>query len=330
MSGATALRIASLIEGALFGILSLVPLSKDYTGDDSQVRIGVALGGYETGGDAPFIAAFNEETNFIGYYDGNEKIKQGSFLDIGIDQHCFFGCKRGQQAAYLQLHANNDAICVAYIGQTWANGMKRGWLGDMGKMCGMPFYYSEINLQIAGGGTHTPYCTWFDRDHSSPTFNVGAIQLHMSSFSQMGDYALPPEETLCRSPATITHYDAGREVPIPNFWNTNAKSKRNLDSSEKTLRPRSSSSFNGTLIASRFPQHNATDLCAARESSGPDFVSFNEGVFCDMTNKIAWPLCGEAITNNCFDWNTHSLVRERSRKREMSYSNVVVWKPGGQ
>ncbi|KAH0565860.1 hypothetical protein GP486_000738 [Trichoglossum hirsutum] len=325
--------IAGLINGLAFGILSVLPkMTPDKVdGVDSKVRIAVGLAS-QMGGDSPYIAAFNEMTQFVGYYDPSGKIETGGFSDFNINQHCD-KCRKGQQATYLQIFAGDDAICVAYIGQTWADGTKLGWLGDMGKVCGMPNYYSNIQVEMADGGSHVPYCTWFDRDHSDPTFNVGAIQLHMPAFSKMGQYSAPPENVLCSKPITVAHYDAGRDDSIlPSFWGSTRKSRRTLGSSKKDFRPRSSASnsaFNETLIASHLPQHNATALCASPESRGPDFISFDEGVFCDMTNRITWPLCGETITNGCYDWKTHSFVDRKLRKRETDYSNIVEWKSGG-
>jgi len=153
-----ALSVVGLIQGAIFGIIPLLSssITPDITSNiDSKVRIGVALSGTETGGDAPYIAAFNELKEFVGYYDGGGKIERGGFSDFNINQHCSKGCQGGQQAAYLQLFAGDDAICVAYIAQTWADGTKRGWLGDMGKICNMPWYYSNISVSTTNGGSHS-------------------------------------------------------------------------------------------------------------------------------------------------------------------------------
>jgi len=167
-----------------------------------------------------------------------------------------------------------------------------------------------------------------DRDHSSPEFNVGAIQLHMSSFSQTGDFAVPAEKDLCTAPATIAHYDAGRDDSIlPSIWSS--KSKRIPSSIRKNLRPRSSLSdlaFKGALIVSHHTQHNATALCTSPESRGPDFISFDEGVFCDMTTRITWPLCCESDNEDCYDWKTHSLVERKLRKRKIRYLSIIEWK----
>ncbi|KAF2195023.1 hypothetical protein K469DRAFT_743711 [Zopfia rhizophila CBS 207.26] len=327
------LGVLGLLQGGAFGLLgvftnNITPQKVD--GGDSSVRIAVGLSGTNTGGDPPYIAAFNEETEFVGYYDGGGKIEQGSFSDLTINQHCGKGCHKGQQASYLQLFAGDDAICVAYIAQTWADDTKRAWLGDMGKACGMATYVSNIVVQLENNQVHRPLCTWLDRDHSEPNFEVGAIQLHMSSFSEVRKSDIPSKEKLCNAPITIAHYDAGRDDSIlPKFWRSNTKLKRTSRSSRRSDRGSRSpgdSPFNGTLIASYHAQHNATALCANPMSWGPDFVSLDEGIFCDMTTRTTWPLCGNYIHFNCYDWNTHHLVEGNLQKRKMSYSDVIEWR----
>ena len=53
--------------------------------------------------------------------------------------------------------------------------------------------------------------------------------------------------------------------------------------------------FDGHLIISHHEQHSAVELCEARFSIGPDFVSFHEEIFCDMYTKQTWPLCTDSV-----------------------------------
>lgn len=52
----------------------------------------------------------------------------------------------GQDPAYLQVLGHDDAVCLAYIGQTWPNGQQRGWLGDVGRGCGKRWYFSNVEV----------------------------------------------------------------------------------------------------------------------------------------------------------------------------------------
>ncbi|KAL8731717.1 MAG: hypothetical protein Q9181_004198 [Wetmoreana brouardii] len=51
------------------------------------------------------------------------------------------------------------------------------------------------------------------------------------------------------------------------------------------------SRFQGQLVMSSHDSHSAKVLCEHDHSAGPDFVSFRENLFCDMSTKKMWPLC---------------------------------------
>lgn len=123
--------------------------------DDSAVRIAVAINGHDpplqADGTFPAILAYNEIGDYIGSSDWiiRPHIKSGGYNDETIYQEQ----GPGQQATYLQFFAGTDAVCIAYIAQTWADGQMRGWLGDMGRACGRPYHYSNI---IVGEDGHSP------------------------------------------------------------------------------------------------------------------------------------------------------------------------------
>jgi hypothetical protein len=50
-------------------------------------------------------------------------------------------------------------------------------------------------------------------------------------------------------------------------------------------------SHDSILVISSLPRSSAEDLCAHRNSMGPDFVSLREKAFCDMSAKELYPLC---------------------------------------
>ena len=125
---------------------------------DSSVRIAVALNGDKgvpgalrhAAGDAPLINAFNENLHRCGNseYAGHPYIKSGSFHDLTVGQ----SEGPGEQATSLQIIPTTNELCIAYIGQTWADGSHRGWTGDMGRGCDRDWYYSNIIV----GDDHKP------------------------------------------------------------------------------------------------------------------------------------------------------------------------------
>lgn len=86
--------------------------------------------------------AFNENQNLCGSSDKDfhEFITPGSFVDIVIKQKE----GPGEQATSLQIIPTTNALCIAYITQTWADGTHRGWMGDIGRGCHKEWYYSNM------------------------------------------------------------------------------------------------------------------------------------------------------------------------------------------
>lgn len=83
------------------------------------------------------------------------------------------------------------------------------------------------------------------------------------------------------------------------------------------------------LVVSDIACHSAKEVCESDTSAGPDFVSTVEGLFCDMSEKILWPLCSESLTDSCFDlelrgirFNEHEL---RVREEPKVYQDVHSW-----
>lgn len=148
-----ALEVFGLILGTILGIVDLVlpppGISIDFLKQGhSLVRIGVGLKNSSSedvtlGGTVPSIQIFNENRARIGQAVGfmSHNVGEGAFVDVPVfhDKDYTF-----QQPTYLEVTGGPDAICVAYIAQTWADGTQLGWLGDMGKFCGEKWYYSNL------------------------------------------------------------------------------------------------------------------------------------------------------------------------------------------
>ncbi|CAD6580871.1 MAG: hypothetical protein ASARMPRED_000354 [Alectoria sarmentosa] len=286
----------------------------------SAVRVAVAINGLgvnspapnggplQADGTAPAILAYDEIGNYIGWSDWNHKphIKSGDYVDIVVHQ------KKGpgQQATNLQLFARKNAICIAYITQTWADGQMRGWMGDMGHACGRSWYYSHLFI---GEDGHSPDCMWLDADHSNDPENDRpvAVQIHMnvskiSRQSPFFDTACPPLTSsqsyanstteyskdpahYCSSECIIFHGEVDRSLHLTRkapkksqlFTPGNSKDdpccmNRNKKRQESQQPKRRSPDLANRLIASPRENHSARRLCESKTSHGPDFVSVDE------------------------------------------------------
>ncbi|KAF1936612.1 hypothetical protein EJ02DRAFT_459395 [Clathrospora elynae] len=85
----------------------------------------------------------------------------------------------------------------------------------------------------------------------------------------------------------------------------------------------------GHLTVSHMKGHSAKELCDDDMSLGADFVSMDEGLFCDMERAQLWPLCNAALTEDCFDLERQE-VRSNGKKRDAppkkTYTVTNEWK----
>ena len=190
-------------------------------------------------------------------------------------------------------------------------------------------------------------CTWVDHDHSHG-ITTAALQIHMQDFTNLttnfdhepGYYCTWPT-MLFQADADAVGYHASNSKITPGlsdfeyaFWDGKGASassnhlKNDANDGEKVRRSRLSrrsglAAFSH-LIASPHDRHSAQELCESGSSHGPDFVSSSEGIFCDMDAKTHWPLCDRTTENECYHWDTHSLVLGDDRLPR-NYSHVEEW-----
>lgn len=148
-----ALHVLTIFQDSTVGLVSLTftpHLPFDLNGVNSRVRIAIALNDKKDGptqadGRAPALVAFNEKEWYVGASNwvAKDHVRSGSYVDVVVHQE---DNGAGQEPAYLQVLGHDDAVCVAYIGQTWPNGAQRGWLGDVGRGCGKRWFYSNVEV----------------------------------------------------------------------------------------------------------------------------------------------------------------------------------------
>lgn len=311
-------KVISIVSGAIgiFHTLQGLFPADSNPADSSSLRIGVGLGSnglLDTKGAVKSIYAYNEDKQIVGHGKGRGDIASGSFQDITIDQ----SKAPGQQPTYLQLNAGGHGLCIAYITQKWPDGTQRGWLGDMGFACGQAWAYSNVIVSDDG---HKPACTWLDKDHTNG-ISAAAVQIHMQDFTNLtADYSKDPQ-TYCHLPAMIFEKNMDETGQSNSFW----YGKRSMDEGRTSprLRPRSPA-MSSSIIGSQDTSHSALKLCQSDTSHSPDFVSFSEGIFCDMATKTPWSLCSDTVKDDCYHWETHSLTTGGAPKAK-NYTNVHNW-----
>lgn len=316
----------------------------------SVLRFATGLGGGNSpligaGGDLPSIRLFNENGMKIVNVRRPGIIMSGDTEDVTLSHRHYVN----NQAAYALFGSreNSDPICIAYLGIAWPDGSKYGWVGDWGRQCGSPWYYS--NVYVPGTDVKAD-CMWLDQSR-----HVGGFQLHWSDFSVKHNQKLPEDEAgqkkmvdwYCKvgppfrispqDPNEIVYWKGPKSPPgggaidhdsirTTNFTLTEGEDRTNgRNTPEESITP--------LLVISDTKQHSVEDLCNSDTSIGPDLLSLYSNKFCRMSDKTIWPVCDTVnVTENCFDISRNILSTNLSSTgfavAALPYSNVLNWTAG--
>ncbi|KAI1843967.1 hypothetical protein JX265_005849 [Neoarthrinium moseri] len=262
------------------------------------------------GGNLVMIKTYNNNGELIGS-GGGGKVKDGGYADFSAEQ------TGTQQSITTEFYAGDDAICIAYISATMDEGSKWGWVGDWGYTCGLNWFPSGYRLQNEGGDDDkvtSPRCTWIDKDHTHD-FKASIIGITWPDF----------------------YHKSGDDIPKGNgksscgkgfrAW-ANEGDKQMLPAKKKKRGPRLSQRSDDRLVISSGLSHNATEVCESETSWGPDFVSKEEGMHCNMETHEVTPLCGNGVTEDCFDTDGNggpAMVHRNGKRSLTNPSKVIRW-----
>ncbi|KAI9794611.1 MAG: hypothetical protein M1816_004498 [Peltula sp. TS41687] len=205
------------VVGVLMGVVGMIGLGKDLfaakEGATTNVRVhvGLAKDSSNTGGSLPDIALFDAFGNVVGRKESSDNghVKNGNYVDIRVEHN---DKNDNRQSEYLSISAGNtDAICVAGITVTWPDAGKQAWVGDIGRMCEVDWFYSET---IIGEGNNKPACIWLDSDGTNGLHYAG-MAMHITDFafaSGRTEQYQNNRDTMCKSAPRFKMY------PKLGFW----------------------------------------------------------------------------------------------------------------
>lgn len=101
--------------------------------------------------------------NVYGYDAGNRLLGDSGGGGIGAGGKKSFKIDQGNQnqALYVDIVADDDAVCIPVIGVTQpGDGQNYGWIGDVFKGCGLDNYYGNVDVDGSG---YMPRCGWIGR-----------------------------------------------------------------------------------------------------------------------------------------------------------------------
>lgn len=193
--------------------LFLIPLAKQlfppaYQAATSvRIAAGLTRSGEEsqdTKGNCPSIALFDGDGHRIGFRrgEGHGIIGDGSFTDIKIDS---IDRHDNRPAEYVSVSSGGtDALCVAYVYVTMANGDYWAFYGDVGYQCGAAWYHS--NLLVGNqANIYYPKCVWIDSADPKSGHNNAfpqGMSIHIPDFLATEALAAQYQDqpaTMCKS-----------------------------------------------------------------------------------------------------------------------------------
>jgi len=228
----------------LTGLFS-IPFLKDLfpVADPSATTIKVAAGmtrsgeaSYNTAGNYPSFALFDGNGNRIGF-------KRGQANDILGDGHVSDPIKinsidstNNRPAEYISISSGgSDALCIAYVYVTMANGDHWAVYGDIGYQCQHAWYLS--NLLVGGqANIYYPKCVWIDspKTPDGPNNFPQGMSIHIPDFlateARNKQYQDLPD-TMCKSTPRFTMWPKLHEmncIPVfdpPLEYNDNSTDK---------------------------------------------------------------------------------------------------------
>ena len=306
-----------------------------------RIRVGADDGGTQNnlGGNTPLVVGFDTNLRKVGdsKSNGNQAhIKNGQFANVRISG--------GRQTPTLDFTAGGtDGICISDVYMKWADNQGFAFDGSWFKWCNMDWYHSSISLSTSTGDSFNPPCGWLDSDasagHTLVGFRVDILELqNIPNINAWGknDVQGYCTKTFQFSGSSQDQYVKGN---LDTVGEGDTTKKRDMNkpksTTNQTLSVTDVAGHRRKLVVSTYEGQSAQELCDSATSRGPDFVSLDEGKYCDMSEKKVYKLCSGRYTRNCF-----SLDRDGKRLRRRDggpgasdalhrdYGEVDRWGPG--
>jgi len=323
---------------------------------------GAADNNTSLGGNAPHVALWNRKGDRIDQWTphpdpkkNKDMILEGQTFPINLRNAQIDGNQADPE--YVMLSMNDDnALCVAAI-QAASNSVSWSWYGDIGRKCGAQWFYSD---KPYGSDAYQPACTWISGPDHPHGYKYQGLAVHMPDFN--ADPGLVKEyndhpDAVCNSVRRFHMYE--NIVPdalIPVFLpplvmkadgsdtdlskvidkKKSAPHRKRDAAKERSKKRGNNNNDPSMLIITEHDNHSAKDICDSHTAVGPDLVSMNEKLYCDMSMGQVWPLCDSSLKSGCFDLVSKTLKGVKQRRDEegnvladKAYSNTQIWSKSG-
>ncbi|GAB1733556.1 hypothetical protein NU195Hw_g2210t1 [Hortaea werneckii] len=308
------------------------------------------------GGSKPDVRAWDETIEFLGI-----EVNDGNKCGEG-DTVCDTSLPTREQPTYTLFTANDDAICISVVQTTFPSNEKYATvLGNWAYYCAeyygisqATWYWSDIYVKREDGGSdENVKCSWLDGNGDQPATGV---QIHWPDFDSTNG-PTPDSAYYCTNnpvlswrtendPSSVIYYSRKRDIfaSDPSLA-TSPAVRRSADgeveldgrtaASAPVKRQGSSDQFSNRLVKSKFEEQSASEICNAKSSAGPSFVSYAERAFCYMPTKTQYPFCEDVDSGNCWDDETNEVTTKGAFSADslgagdsvpaMNFTSTVVW-----
>lgn len=357
---AVVLNVIGLVLGGVGLIQGIESIFKPQTPPDQTTIVQITLGtgdlSSSLSGNVPGVSLWDVEGQSIGGAFGTNSIEpQGNTISIPVVADPIVGNVAAQYIAVT--NGGNDAICIAAVGVTFPTGQQTAFMTNIGVNCNADWYPS---LPVIPASNLRSSCIWIDRDgsnglrfqgfgvHLTDFVDSDALskqyQLNNASMCQSGPRfrmyeQLKTEESILVFKPPLQYKEDGSDADLskvinnpgvlgdPNFTLQDSVRRREAFKGgyPQTSRPkakRDGQFMQGHLVISAYAQHSAREVCESDTSRGPDFVSVNEGLYCDMDQKKLWNICSQNVTQTCFDTEQREMRGSNFRMRGVAWNNT--------
>ncbi|KAJ4228128.1 hypothetical protein NW759_004211 [Fusarium solani] len=165
-----------------------------------------------------------------------------------------------------------------------------------------------------------PTCTWIDGDGTNGLF-ANSISIHFPTFAHEPNkpYSKNPK-SYCGIQGFLGYQDLQmrRPVPVPN-------------NRKRAIGPQRRNTSGTRVVVTKEAGYNTTELCTSEISWGPDFVSLDEGLYCDMDSRELLPVCNEdKDVVPCFDAKAMKIeygdkVFRDEIPQQKEFTEIIQW-----
>lgn len=185
---------------------------------------------------------------------------------------------------------------------------------------------------------HYAKCSWIDKNGDQP---ATGFQIHWPEFDQASGqrdtgYYCNSRPTLHwftePDPNTVRYFTRKRDVfAIDPSTQMSEAPKKQPSGTAVTKRQIEdvnwSKPFAQQLVISSLPGQSASELCNARGSAGPSFVSYEERAFCFMLTKTLFPFCDDVDFGLCWSEDLNTVIPKLidSLAPAMNFTDIDLW-----